>query len=143
LPSPRGSGNRYSNAGFVTLGAIVAAASGRSYYDYVRESVFRASGAVSSDFYTTPRWRTDLRFAHPYLADGSDQIDRHHFIGSPAGGSFATAGDLARIVAALLEGRLVDRVHAELSSSPKLPLPPLPGVAAAAWASATTSPPGS
>ncbi|MGN9909431.1 serine hydrolase domain-containing protein [Phytohabitans sp. LJ34] len=122
-----GAGQRYSNTGFVTLGAVVAAASGRSYYDQVREGILRVSGTTGSDFYTTPRWRTDPRFAHPYLRDGSDQIERHGFVGSPAGGSFATAGDMARIVAALLGGRLLDRVHADLSTSPKLPLPPMPG----------------
>ena len=39
----------YSNYGFVLLGAIIEAATGESYYDYVREHVFRPTGMTSTD----------------------------------------------------------------------------------------------
>ena len=39
----------YSNYGFILLGALIEAASGVSYYDYVREHVFRPAGMTSTD----------------------------------------------------------------------------------------------
>jgi CubicO group peptidase (beta-lactamase class C family) len=44
LEFPPGAGFRYSNAGYHVLGATVAQVTGQSYYDYVREHVFRAVG---------------------------------------------------------------------------------------------------
>ncbi|MGH7675353.1 MAG: serine hydrolase domain-containing protein, partial [Gemmatimonadales bacterium] len=39
-----GSKQRYSNAGYVVLGAVIERVSGMSYYDYVREHIFRPAG---------------------------------------------------------------------------------------------------
>ena len=39
----------YSNYGFVLLGALIEAVSGESYYDYVRDNVFRPAGMTSTD----------------------------------------------------------------------------------------------
>ena len=39
----------YSNYGFVLLGALIEAVSGQSYYDYVRQNVFRPAGMTSTD----------------------------------------------------------------------------------------------
>ena len=44
-----GSRFEYSNYGFVLLGAIIEAVSGKSYYDYVREHVFGPAGMTSTD----------------------------------------------------------------------------------------------
>lgn len=44
LDAPPGTQYIYSNAGYVILGLIVEAASGRSYEDYCREAVFKPAG---------------------------------------------------------------------------------------------------
>ncbi|MGI5148694.1 serine hydrolase domain-containing protein [Plantactinospora sp. CA-294935] len=127
-----GSGHQYSNSGFVALGAIVARLSGqpggehRGYYEHVREHIFRPAGTTRSDFFTAPQWRADRRIAHPYVQDENGEPvdvidDRQTFVGTPAGGSFGTVGDLVRIVRALQRGRLLDPVYAQLASSPKVP----------------------
>lgn len=130
-----GTGHAYSNSGYHALGAIVAKVTGRSYYDYVRDHVFRPAGMTGSDFFTTAQWRDDRRIAHPYSTQESTQradvIDRHVFVGSPAGGSFATAGDLARFTAALLGDQLLSPAYTGLILSPKVPVdppPPPPGL---------------
>jgi len=43
-----GAGCRYSNSGYVVLGKIIECASGRSYYDYVREKIFLPLGMKDS-----------------------------------------------------------------------------------------------
>jgi CubicO group peptidase (beta-lactamase class C family) len=39
----------YSNAGFVVLGAVIERISGQSYFDYVRQHIYRPAGMRNSD----------------------------------------------------------------------------------------------
>ncbi|WP_460491286.1 serine hydrolase domain-containing protein [Dactylosporangium cerinum] len=130
LAFPPGAGHAYSNSAYQALGAIVAKVSGRSYYDYVREHIFRPAGMTGSDFFTVPQWRDDRRIARPYSSQQSaarvDALDRHIFVGSPAGNSFSTAGDLARFTAALLGDELLSPAYTRLALGPKVPIAPPP-----------------
>ncbi|WP_242901094.1 serine hydrolase domain-containing protein [Actinomadura terrae] len=126
---PPGAGDQYSNSAFCLLGAIVAAASGQPYYEYMAEHVFRAAGMRDSAFYTKPEWRADSRIAHPYGkkpggSERADNLEDALFVGLPAGDSFATCADMDRFAHALLDGVLLDAAHAELMLGPKLPRPP-------------------
>jgi CubicO group peptidase (beta-lactamase class C family) len=131
----------YANSGYVTLGAIVQAVSGRSYYDHIREHVLAAAGMTRSAFYTRPQRLTDDRIAHPYtlLPSGErvDVLERPDlfgapFIGEPAGDAFATAPDMVRFAQALSGSRLLDSAHTALMLSGKQPLPRSPGTPAGA-----------
>jgi len=126
-----GAGSRYSNAAYHLLGAIVAQVSGKSYYDYVREHVFRPAGMATTDFYTRPQWHTDPRIAHPYAKQPSgeraDTIDRRLYVGTPAGDAFTTCADMARFAAALQGSKLLDRAFTGITLSGKVPPPPQPG----------------
>src|SRR5262249_6211068 len=46
-----GSGHAYSNGGYVVLGAIIEKITGQSYYDYVRDHIFKPAGMENSDYY--------------------------------------------------------------------------------------------
>jgi D-alanyl-D-alanine carboxypeptidase len=46
---PPGSNWDYSNYGFVLLGRIIELTSGQSYYDYVRDHIFKPAGMKSTD----------------------------------------------------------------------------------------------
>jgi CubicO group peptidase (beta-lactamase class C family) len=130
----------YSNSGFYTLGALVAAVSGQSYYDYVREHVFTRAGMTSTGFYTRPQWLADRRIARPYttLPTGErvDATDRHTFVGLPPGGAFSNGTDLARFANALRGGTLLDAPYTWITTTPKTqpkmarPGPPPPGAPA-------------
>ncbi|MFF1607674.1 serine hydrolase domain-containing protein [Amycolatopsis sp. NPDC058278] len=126
-----GAGSRYSNAAYHLLGAIVARVSGKSYYDYVREHVFRPAGMTTTDFCTRPQWHTDPRIAHPYAKQPSggraDTIDQRLYVGTPAGDAFTTCADLARFAAALQGSTLLDRAFTGITLSGKVPPPPQPG----------------
>jgi len=126
-----GAGNQYSNNGYDTLGAIVAAVSGQSFYDYVRTHVFAPAGMTRTDFYTRPQWLTDQRIAHPYTLDASGQrVDAlrtgqgasRMFIGTGGGNAFSTAPDLVRFACALRDGKLLNPAYIELYMSAKLPM---------------------
>jgi CubicO group peptidase (beta-lactamase class C family) len=126
-----GAGSRYSNAAYHLLGAIVAEVSGKSYYDYVREYVFRPAGMTTTDFYTRPQWHTDPRIAHPYAkqpsGDRVDTIDQRLYVGTPAGDAFTTCADLARFASALQGAKLLDRAFTGITLSGKVPPPSQPG----------------
>jgi CubicO group peptidase (beta-lactamase class C family) len=128
-----GAGNRYSNNGYDTLGAIVAKVSGQSFYDYVREHIFTAAGMIRTDFYTRPQWLSDRRIAHPYTLDASGQrVDAvrggigaaRMFIGTGGGNAFSTGPDLVRFARALEEGKLLNPAYTELFMSAKVPQRP-------------------
>ena len=119
----------YSNDGFFVLGAIVAQASGQSYFDYVREHVFRLAGMPTTDFYSGPQVLTDRRIARPYWTqpDGS-RIDfaaspYAPFTTGPAGGAYTTASDLLAFARALTAGTLVAPAFTALLTGGKVALP--------------------
>lgn len=123
-----GSAQLYSNAGYVILGAIVAKVSGQSYYDYVREHIFKPAGMASSDYYTRPELVANRRAAHPYAtsADGErvDMLDSSLYVSLPPGGSNSSAPDLARFANAFQTNKLLSSAYTHLISSPKVPLAP-------------------
>jgi D-alanyl-D-alanine carboxypeptidase len=111
----------YSNYGFVLLGALIEAVSGRSYYDYVREHVFRPAGMASTDSlpesaevpnravgYTTPFPGVDSRPNTDWLP----------WRGTAAGGGYSTVGDLMRFAQALSSGELISKETLEESTTP-------------------------
>jgi CubicO group peptidase (beta-lactamase class C family) len=110
-----GSRFRYSNAGFMVLGAIVQKASGANYFDYVREHVYKPAGMVNTDAY-------ELDVDVPNLAVGyttqnlggkpgrpalRNNVFMHVIKGGPAGGGYSTVEDLHRFANALRGGKLI------------------------------------
>ncbi|WP_049571793.1 serine hydrolase domain-containing protein [Streptomyces sp. SBT349] len=123
-----GAGQRYSNSGYVTLGAVLAGAAERNYFAYIREHVFQAADMTTADFSSKHEWRTNPLFARPYTHQDTeseepvDAIERHDSTGTPAGGSFASCRDLDRFCQALRSGDLLDPASVSLVLTPKAPL---------------------
>lgn len=121
---------RYSNDGFFLLGEIVAAVSGRSYYDYVRENVFTPAGMSHSDFFTKTQVTADRSIARPYATQPSGPridfttSDFFPFAGGPHRGAYTTAADLLAFVRALRDGTLLAPAYAELFTTAKTIMPP-------------------
>lgn len=108
-----GTREAYSNAGYVVLGAVAEAVTGRSYYDLVREWVYEPAGMKHSGSFGMDEAIADR--AHGYGRGGTRVTRGRPWRGSPAGGGYATAADLAAYVRALREGRLLGpAVMAEL-----------------------------
>jgi CubicO group peptidase (beta-lactamase class C family) len=128
LQFPPGERFGYSNAGFHVLGLVVEKVSGRDYFDYVREHVYRPAGMANSDSY-------DLEIDTPNLAIGytnqgaggpspgprRNNLFLHVAKGGPAGGGFSTVEDLARFAAALRGHKLLDARHTDLVLQGKVP----------------------
>ena len=121
-----GARHHYGNTGYVVLGAVIEAVTGRSYYDHMRCSVFEPAGMVDTDFpeldlplsncavgYTDQNWHGPV--------DGRRRSN--HFIygikGSPSEHCYSTVHDLFRFFEALREGRLLDHEHLALALAPQ------------------------
>jgi CubicO group peptidase (beta-lactamase class C family) len=96
-----GSGFAYSNSGYVVLGAIIEAVTGRDYYDYVRMHIFKPAAMSRTGWYALDQVRN--------MAHGYTQVDtsRTWLPGNPSGGVYSTVGDLLKFAQALLENKLL------------------------------------
>ena len=107
-----GSRWRYSNSGFLVLGAAVEKAGGRDYYDYVRDNVFARAGMADTDFFDLDAVNGPLAVGYEKEFRGGRRRWRSNafdlFVrGGPEGGAYSTAEDLLRFAEALRGGRLL------------------------------------
>jgi CubicO group peptidase (beta-lactamase class C family) len=105
----------YSNAGFILLGRIIEKASGQSYFDYVREHIFRPAGMVHTDFYELDKDTPNLAVGYKDAPGGrrlSNLFDLS-VKGSPAGNAYSTGEDMARFHQALVSGKLLSKPSRE------------------------------
>ncbi|HEU4387118.1 MAG TPA: serine hydrolase domain-containing protein [Blastocatellia bacterium] len=114
----------YSNTGFLVLGAVIEKVTGRSYYDYIRENIYKPAGMINSDCY-------ELDLVTPNLALGYEKehtssgvryrnnLFKHVIRGGPAGGGYSTVEDLLRFSVALRSNKLVGPEYTRLLMSPK------------------------
>lgn len=114
----------YSNTGMLVLGAVIEKVTGQSYYDYVRENIYKPAAMTNTDCY-------ELDYVNENLAVGYDKeftdagvrfrnnIFMHVIRGGPAGGGYSTVEDLLRFDVALRAGRLVSTEMVKTLLSPK------------------------
>jgi D-alanyl-D-alanine carboxypeptidase len=109
-----GTASAYSNEGYVVLGAVVEKLTGMSYFDYVREHIFRPLGMHDTDSYAIDDVVPNLAVGYARFEDDPLGIGprRPNWIflqwkGSAAGGGYSTTGDLLKFVRGLREGRLI------------------------------------
>lgn len=105
-----GEAHRYSNYGFLLLGAIVEQVSGQSYYGYVDEHLFAPagmhdSGSLPEDVAVPGRAQAYTRAGA--TAPWTNAADTLPYRGTSAGGGYSTAGDLLKFAQALQAGTLL------------------------------------
>ncbi len=115
---------QYSNTGMLLVGAVLEKASGRDYFDLVRETLYGPAGMKDTDCY-------DIDLVVPHLAigysrEGTGAARRwrsntfeHVIRGGPAGGGYSTAPDLLAFAEALRSGKLLEPATLERLWSPK------------------------
>jgi D-alanyl-D-alanine carboxypeptidase len=115
-----GSRWEYSNYGFVLLGALIEAVSGVSYYDYVREHVFRPAGMSSTD--SLPESEDVPGRAVGYTGSSGSRVPNTDWLpwrGMAAGGGYSTVGDFLRFAQALSSGKLISKTTLAKATSPQ------------------------
>jgi CubicO group peptidase (beta-lactamase class C family) len=128
-----GSKWQYSNSGFVLLGLIVEKVSGQSYFDYVKENIFKPAGMTSTDSYERDKPVSNLAIG--YTKAGEDgRLDSaasrrsnsamRPAKGSPAGGGYSTVEDLLKFSVALRDYKLLSQKSTELITTGKVEMGP-------------------
>ena len=114
----------YSNTGMLVLGKVIEVASGQTYFDYVRENIYKPAGMINTDTYELDRVNPNLavgyekRFTDTNV-EWSNNVFSHVMRGGPQGGGFSTVEDLLRFDQALRSGKLVNAESLKLLTSPK------------------------
>ncbi len=117
----------YSNSGFIVLGAIIEKVSGQSYYDYVREHIYKPAGMSNTDCYESTQKIANLAMGYTTgNEESSAPGPRHENTGTrpnrggPAGGGYSTVEDLLKFSLALREHKLLSRKSTELITTGKV-----------------------
>lgn len=105
-----GTSRRYSNGGYVVLGLIIEKLSGMTYYDYVRENVFKPAGMNDTDSFYMEKLPPNTAFGYTIHHQKTSGRGRNNTIlsarGSSAGGGYSTASDLLKFIGALRSRKL-------------------------------------
>jgi CubicO group peptidase (beta-lactamase class C family) len=103
-----GSKWEYSNYGFVLLGVLIEKISGKSYYDFVAENIYRTAGMTSSG--SEPESVAVANRSKGYMRDRFDIVSNEPTLpwrGTSAGGGYTTAADLMKFASALMSNKLL------------------------------------
>jgi CubicO group peptidase (beta-lactamase class C family) len=104
-----GTGRAYSNGGYIALGAIIEKVTGQSYYDYVRERIFKPAGMENTDSYEVDVITPNRATGYTRGPNGVriDNVYTQPARGSSAGGGYSTAEDLLKFTIALKNNKLL------------------------------------
>lgn len=118
-----GSGYRYSNNGMLLLGVVIETVTGQSYFDHIREAIYKPAGMINSGCFERNQPAQNLAVgyhANPDKKTGWE--NNHHWIaakGGPAGGCYSTVKDLYRYTEALSGHKLLNQKNTEDMYTPK------------------------
>ncbi len=112
---------KYSNYGFVLLGALIEKITGMSYYDYVDRKIFRPAGMTSTASLAENE-KVPNRSAGYMKRDGAwvPNTDTLPWRGTSAGGGYSTVGDLLRFAEALESGKLISKKMLAEATTPHI-----------------------
>ena len=125
---PPGVGFRYSNAGFLVLGALVEAVSGRDFYAFVKEEVFARAGMTRSGYYRFDDVVENRATGYlgPDEAGGAGwrtNLSLQGLRGTPAGGGYSTVDELLSFASALSARRLLRQETVDELLKPRVKAP--------------------
>jgi CubicO group peptidase (beta-lactamase class C family) len=127
-----GTQSKYSNGGYVVLGAIIEKVSGRPYEDFIREALLGPAGMSGASWISVDEIASGRATGYTRHADAGGppegELRANTYTlpgrGSPAGGGYATAADLVKLAAALQNGVLLTRPWTSwVLDSPAAPWP--------------------
>jgi len=108
-----GTKQKYSNGGYIVLGAVIEKLAGKSYYDYVRENIFQPLGMDNTDFSQVDEIVSNR--ATGYTKRGAvETVGWRQNVytlparGSSAGGGYSTVDDLLKFANAVRERKILN-----------------------------------
>jgi CubicO group peptidase (beta-lactamase class C family) len=116
-----GTKTQHSNTGFEVAGALIEKVSGRDYFSYIRENIYRPAGMAETDTYDRDSAVENLAVGytnmHPLNDGASDFRWENTYIlspkGTPAGGGYSTVDDMLKYDTAFRAGKLVGKAYVD------------------------------
>jgi CubicO group peptidase (beta-lactamase class C family) len=99
-----GTRHTYSNHNFATLGQLVEDVSREPLGRYFREHIFEPLGMAHTDLLRSERVKPGLATGYALRADGPHPVSDCDVVTVGAGSIYSTTSDMARYLAALLDG---------------------------------------
>lgn len=111
----------YSNYGFILLGVLVEKVSRESYYDYVRDHIFRPAGMSRTDSLPEEEKVEGRAAGYLFHADKwQPNNDTLPVRGTSAGGGYSTVADLVAFANAVMQHKLLNAEYTELLTTGKV-----------------------
>src|SRR2546421_1319166 len=98
----------YSNYGFLLLGVLIEKVSGKSYYDFVAENIYKVASMTDSG--SEPESVEVANRSKGYMRDQFEMLSNEPTLpwrGTSAGGGYTTAADLMKFAGALMANKLL------------------------------------
>jgi CubicO group peptidase (beta-lactamase class C family) len=112
----------YSNYGFLLLGVMIEKVSGKSYYDFVAENIYKVAGMTNSG--SEPESVEVANRSKGYMRDQFEMVSNEPTLpwrGTSAGGGYTTAADLMKFAGALMSNRLLKAETLAEATRPQCP----------------------
>jgi CubicO group peptidase (beta-lactamase class C family) len=120
-----GSRWQYSNYGFLLLGVLIEKVSGQSYYDYVRNHIFKPAEMTGTA--SEPEEQMVANRSLGYTRFGGDSLHPNTgtlpYRGTSAGGGYSTVEDLLKFANALQTHKLLNTQYTEMLTTGKVDTP--------------------
>ncbi|HKO62412.1 MAG TPA: serine hydrolase domain-containing protein [Pyrinomonadaceae bacterium] len=116
----------YSNYGFMLLGVLIEKVSGKSYYDYVRDHIYKPAGMTATASEPEDQMVADRSMGYTRFMGGGGlraNTDTLPYRGSSAGGGYSTVEDLLKFANALQKHKLLNAQHTEMLTTGKVDTP--------------------
>jgi CubicO group peptidase (beta-lactamase class C family) len=129
-----GTQRKYSNGGYIVLGAVIEKITGESYYDYVRQNIFHPLGMENTDFYEVDAVVANRASGYTKRdeverADWRENVYLQPARGSSAGGGYSTLDDLLKFANAVSERKMMNPAfEAEAPIAPGQPFALMRGI---------------
>ncbi len=127
LSFPPGEKFKYSNSGYMVLGAIIEKVSGQDYYSYVRDHIYQPAGMSDTGFYEPGKEIPNLAIGYSRMSDDGkpleearDNTNIREIRGGPAGGGYSTVEDMVKFHMALRSYKLLNKEYTELVTTGKV-----------------------
>ena len=120
-----GSRWQYSNYGFLLLGVLIEKVSGQSYYDYVRDHIYKPAGMTGTASEPEEQMVADRSLGYTTFGGGAlrPNTDTLPYRGTSAGGGYSTVEDLLKFATALQTHKLLNAQYTEVLTMGKVETP--------------------
>ncbi len=112
-----GTKTAYSNSGYVVLGAVVEAASGMDYYEFIDQEIYKPAGMSHSGSFELDHIVENLATCYTNYDYRSERVGKDYPFeniffsapkGVPAGSSISTTGDLLKYLKAVVSNKVLN-----------------------------------